>query len=805
MRVVVAVKRTGGRGAARGARYIAERDRDKSREGAGPRPLFSDKEDKLTYRRADRILSGGKGTPEKKDLIHLAVSFQMGDYERLGEGDEDRKKRLREIARSALNELRSDLNSTEMRWVAGIHLNTDHPHLHILIHKEMTDRDSGDKRRLNRIPKGLLPHREQRPDGSMRSVEGRLGDHFVVALDKQIDRARLAGKEGRSQSVEAGKGDSFGEWLRTENKVRAVMSSWQREQDELPPSSTVNHHRIVLGDALEKRIRREQAERKYLLAQEHSDAYRFQANDASVDERRKISKLDVERRANARGLRAADQAGLVRAFPRREVRDRVASEDLALHEGTITEIEKIRQNVIERLSNELSRARSWECKAVELAAAIEKAYQSEGKELPTPFIRRGVIAELQGEAVRLGLSGQFQELEGVRTAIASVLAVNPRNDDEASRLATELLVTQTELRVKEERTKNFEMTAHLQRWEYGREKWSLAELDRMIERLSDESRIFGAHRLHFAKSERELAAVEAARLTRVRESVVEQIAERRSELNFEKDEIGNLVRILDRAYKDELAVRGKEGRSAPSLAFTAHELEAIEAKAATLLDADLLKQIQLFDRRSTPTVLSGQANPERDAGRALARFVAAEVRLRETQERMTAFSQRGELLPLAVTSHDGSLSVHRHREVQLNSIAEMVRRTFFDKAPEKRLRRSIEESYAGNAARLLSEHNKAEEYYRSAREIAAKTVDRISEKKAVELAFTPAEAMAVEIYAERQSDAATRDHYLNLVRGGSRVELRPGPDLIKQFGVSTREGGPDLSPDTSSRASGRGR
>ena len=91
MRAVVAIKSTGGSGASRATRYISERDRDPEREGAGPRPLFSDSEDSLTYRGADRFLTRGEGTPDKEDLLHIAVSFRNEDYERLGETDAERK------------------------------------------------------------------------------------------------------------------------------------------------------------------------------------------------------------------------------------------------------------------------------------------------------------------------------------------------------------------------------------------------------------------------------------------------------------------------------------------------------------------------------------------------------------------------------------------------------------------------------------------------------------------------------------------------------------------------------------------
>src|SRR5689334_25276920 len=56
-------------------------------------------------------------------------------------------------AREAIAEMRTELRAREMRWVAGIHLNTDNPHLHILISKEIKDLVTDKPRRMGRIPR----------------------------------------------------------------------------------------------------------------------------------------------------------------------------------------------------------------------------------------------------------------------------------------------------------------------------------------------------------------------------------------------------------------------------------------------------------------------------------------------------------------------------------------------------------------------------------------------------------------------------------------------------------------------------
>src|SRR4051812_45655336 len=106
MRVVFHIISTGGGGGGGGAsrttRYIAERDKDPTREGHGPRPLFSEDRNGLTYRNADRVLDDFDGQPQKEDLIHLSVSFLEADFDKLGHDEEERLRSMREVVREGM-------------------------------------------------------------------------------------------------------------------------------------------------------------------------------------------------------------------------------------------------------------------------------------------------------------------------------------------------------------------------------------------------------------------------------------------------------------------------------------------------------------------------------------------------------------------------------------------------------------------------------------------------------------------------------------------------------------------------------
>src|SRR5262245_33936519 len=197
MRAVVKVKPVGGKGASRVARYIAESKLDPVREGMR-RPLFSDRENDLagvddrTYRQANQYLSSGRGAPLKQDLIHFSVSFRRDDFDQLGTNSTERKERLREVARAAMAEVQTDLNVADWRWIAGIHLNTAHPHIHIVVHKKVTARKTSQPRRLGNLPKRMLPHSKRETDGTIRSRDGSIAGHFILALEPAQARAREA-------------------------------------------------------------------------------------------------------------------------------------------------------------------------------------------------------------------------------------------------------------------------------------------------------------------------------------------------------------------------------------------------------------------------------------------------------------------------------------------------------------------------------------------------------------------------------------------------------------------------------------
>lgn len=121
--------------------------------------------------------------------MHLAVSFREEDFRALGNDEASRQQSLKQVVRAAIPQLATDLNAERLAWVAGIHRNTAHPHVHLLIHHEYTERATGKTNTLDKLPAHTLPHRVADERGERKLQPGSLSQAFADALDRAQERA----------------------------------------------------------------------------------------------------------------------------------------------------------------------------------------------------------------------------------------------------------------------------------------------------------------------------------------------------------------------------------------------------------------------------------------------------------------------------------------------------------------------------------------------------------------------------------------------------------------------------------------
>jgi len=778
----------GGAGASRASRYIAERDKDLKREGPGTRPLFSEDREGLSYRKADRILDLDEGRPEKNDLIHFSVSFEEEDFHQLGSDEKERKERFREVIREGMKGMAEELNVEQLTWIAGIHRNSDHPHAHVVIRKDVVERSTGREKRIGRIRKDLLAHKEIQ-EGKEVVVHGRIADRFQAALVEQQalhlapDKQRQEAQEFWKQLVERMRQEREGKAERplasdvaerTRGVVergppgpqpersapsthqpdqRRIAASWN--SDASPADDHLRDYRIVLGKRLELSIRLAFAQVWYDRAVDHGETLRFNVVDQSAGEERRISELDVERRSAARASRLSSVD--------RAARDKAIELDLARHIETLQELAEAREAKIAALTKDLGSLSAQARNANRRAVSVGHTHDAAD---PIPLMDRQTLSGLQEQAVKLNLPAQASELEQLRGALGREFKAPSRTDCEAAQLAAQLNVARADFLTRDKRLENFDASLHLTPYEVHGERWSLAALDKEINRRREDSKLVPARaarldlrslsRLNYSATAREEAAEDVQHLTFVRGEVVRQIEDRRDPLVEDRNLAREMADLLEHAYASERQARVRGGKTIPEPRYEHYQIKSLESSAETLRDSQLLREVDAWEKGATKN--DPDINWE---GRAVAREITSGLAVEETKERLQHFLESKKVASLHLGDHRTSTL----REVEARTLTEYLANVIMDTREQRDHRHSVKLAAREQHGRLVNDLEKARDYHEAARELAAEAKDREPE-------FTDKEKINLEIYGERQNDPAERERYLEMSRGEGRGSER---------------------------------
>lgn len=776
----------GGVGASRATRYIAERDKDPLREGPGSRPLFSEDREGLSYRKADRILAPEDGHLEKNDLIHFSVSFLEEDFEKLGADEKERQARLREVIREGMRGLAAELNVERLTWVAGIHRNSDHPHAHVVMSKEVIEHGTAREKRLGRFRKSLLAHRETQ-DGKEVVVRGVIADRFQEGLERQqvlaqtrtmtqqehaqqvwkqvVDRLERVepGREARAERAVAD-GESRNRAAEPAREPGARNQSTPRELSPTrtayswnagtpPREDSLTDYRLALGKRLEFSMRLAFAQVWYDRAVEHGDTYRFNVLDQSTGEERRISDLDVHRRAAARAqrLNVGDKSS----------RDEAIDADLMRHHATLQELTEAREDKISSLRKDMSSM------AAQLTGLRRK---TDGFDRPdktvTPLMDRATLAELQETAVKLNLPRHVSELEQLRGELTREFAAPQRTDAEIASLVAQLNVARADFIARDKRLENFEASLHLTPYDIHGERWSLAALDKQMAHRREDAKIVPDRAvrldlrslayLNYSGAGREEAAREVQHLQFVRGEIVRQIEERRTPLVADRNLARQMVDVLNLAHSTESRTREQDQRVMPEPRYENYQVRSLEASAETLRDPLLLREVHAVEKALTRS----DAEPAWE-GRAVAREITSSLAVAETRERLEHFLESKRVASLHLGNHrTGNL-----RDVEARTLTEYLARAI-ETSAQRDHRHSVKLAAHEHHARLVKDFEKAQHYHEATSELSRE----VKEQKPK---FTDKEKINLEIYAERQTDPQNRERLLELARGGeSRAQER---------------------------------
>jgi hypothetical protein len=767
---------TAGSGASRTTRYIAERDKDLTREGPGSRPLFSEDRDNLSYHKADRILDPYEGQPNKDDLIHFSVMITEEDFDKLGDDEKEKQQRFREMIREGMKGMAAELNLEELIWVAGIHRNSQNPHAHIVMHKNVIERATDRPFRIGRIPRALLPHKEIQ-NGREVVSNGRIGDNFVEALENQ-QTLYAQSQEKRPELTPAEKWELLArKYQKGSEEVELAHESGPTEKgrterarspsslDQRQISASWNPHgqisddrfgdfRIALGKRLEFEMRLAFAEVWHDRAVRHGETYRFEVMDQSTGEERNISDLDVRRRAAARATRVSQ--------PDHASRNQAIDVDLGKHSVTLEQLAEARETKIASLGKDVGSLRGILAKVDQ---RLSKQY-----EMPTareiPLLSRETLSELQQQAVKLNLSDGVSELEKLRTVLAREHNAPTRTDDEAATLGAQVNVARADLIARGARLENFESSVHLTSYEVGGDRWSLAAIDKQISRRQEDAKLIPKHaarldlralaRLNYSTVGREQAAAEVDHLTFIRGEVVRQVQERRKPLVADHERAREMLGVLEDAYGAEQRSRSRNGEVMPEPKYERYQIKALEASSETLRDQTLLREVHEWEKNAS------RNDPEINwEGRAVAREITSALGVQETKERLQHFLESKKVASLHLGNHQtGTL-----REVEARTVTEYLARAILETSERRDYRHAVKLAASEQHGRLVEDFDKAKTYHDAARELA-------SEANNHEPQFNDKEKINLEIYAERQNDEAERDRYLQLARTDNQSQER---------------------------------
>jgi hypothetical protein len=758
----------GGAGGSRITRYIAERDKDLAREGPGSRQLFSPDQDDLTYRRADRILDPDQGHPHKDDLIHFSVMIEPEEFDKLGSDEKAKQARFREAVRDAMKGLAHELNVQGLTWVAGIHRNSQNPHAHIVMNKNVIERGTNRPRRIARIPKALLPHREVQ-NGKEVVVNGPIGDKFAAAVDKQ-QALYAESKDKQTELTPAERWDLLARKYQKETSgrsnagSRAVRAGSSLDQRQVSASWNPNkeiledHHadfRIALGKRLEFEMRLAFAEVWHERAVQHGDAYRFEVMDQSTGEERKISELDVHRRAVARASRVNHRD--------HRMRNDAIEADLTQHAETLYQLTEARETKIAALGKDVGSLRS---NLAKVEQTISKRYEIPAEKKLSPLLSREGLSELQEQAVRLGLPDRVSELELVRLSLAREHNAPSRTDSEAATLVAQLNVARADVMARESRLESFDASIHLTTYEVAGDCWSLGAIDKQIARRREDAKLIPERatrldlrslaRINYSAGGRERATADVEHLRNVRAEIVRQVEERRAPLLEDRELSREMLNILEKAYVGESHSRRQNDLPIPDPRYERYQVNALEGSAETLRDSNLLREVHELEKHSART--DSEMSWE---GRAVAREIMSGLAADQAKQRLEQFLDSKKVASL----HLGNFQTGTLREVEARSLTDYLARAILETREQRDHRHSVKSAARDHQGRLVDDFNNASAYHAAARELA-------SEAKGREPQFNDKEKINLEIYAERQNDATERARYFDMARTESRAQAR---------------------------------
>lgn len=698
MRVVVSVqaKAASSRGL---VHYVAHSKVDAAREPDG-REIFNSYADAIAVEKANDFLKSGVSNkrPANDELHHIVISLKAEDYARLGEDEKEKQASLKKITRSAMKQLEESIGADKLNWAAGVHRNTDNPHVHIAVQKEFFD-ENFEKQMLRKIPRDCLPHYEK--NGNEKTfAPGILIESATEKLDEIIlEKAKMrAGSRERNPRESNNQNQSVAK--NQKDELNQTKNAPERSTQSSPKTTD---ERDVIARAILAKFYLEKTRENLETLETGGHLRRFKIMDAVTGQNRRMSLFDLERRAEKGAARQIKKLNVADAAKKDELKKKLAASEMEKNADGIKRIRTILHNLIVKENQNLVKRESNYNKIKPAAEKIRRDFARENKKLPVPNLSAKELEMLQTRSIEKRDVRAANYFENVRKELARERGMPTRTGEEVGRLKALRMLSELKVQSQEKQLKDSSDRKRFSSVEIGGEKLSLARADSLIEKLEQDERKFvgkigkvlGKIGLGEPKSSR-------AKLEEIKLAVAEKLSEKRDQMTNDLQREKSILKTLNDFYKNETGA--EKENLAP--VFSAAELSEIELLAFELKNAPIYRENWQHQKEFMTRADGGDADTNKNiesvneskqetiAGRALAREIMCEAEVARAKDELAGFRKNKMFQKFEIEdAKTGEAKFVSLRQVELNqrgSILDQTLEYFTENREKRRTRHSLE-------------------------------------------------------------------------------------------------------------------
>lgn len=794
MKVIVSVqaKQASSRGL---IHYIAHSKLDGAREAAG-REIFGEESGAIAVEKANSLLNDdtARKRPLNADLHHLVISFKPDDFQSLGGSEKERTRSLKEIARHAMKRFAGEIGAAKLNWAAGIHRNTDNPHIHIAVGKTYIDKNL-EKKYLSKIPRNLLPHHELNEKGEKVFAPGFLIEAAQKKLEEiQQSKERSAHSEKNKTQIREKLTRTAGNRLEINRKNDAA----QRPQ-EPNVKSDVEREREILARAILAKYNLEKTREKLDALENYGDRRRFRIFDPVSEKQRYISLFDLETRAERSAAREIKKQRFSDPLKKEELRKTLIGEEIKKNTDGIKRIKTILHHLVVRENREL-RKREEDYKSLKAPLdLIRQNYRRENKKLPAPLLSGEELELVQAAALEKKDFRAAHYFERVRLELSREREIPSRSKSEIERLKAARALSELRLLHREKQLKIFEAKRHVFPVELDGKKTTLSQIDESIEKaLLNEQKFTGKISKALGKIGLFERSGKIAELEETKNKILEiwnqKHGKMAAEINLEK----TLLKTLNDFYEHETNPE-KELIQAKSGTETLAEIETLAArlKLPEVYRENWLQQKQFIEASENKDKSDSGRAGRVVAGRALARQILSEIELSRCREELDSFKKHRDFTRFEIINH-------KTGEAKYVSLAE-VKFDFSGSLFDQTLEYFLENREKRNARRALEQltkekHRELKENLKSAKTIskfaaeAARDYQTRSIFGAVKFnhdpIFTPQELMTIELRIHQTTSKSEAKNLQKILDSADHSKANNLPIILSSFMTENERSGP---------------